>query len=944
MLPGSIRGKLLALVLAAVVPCLALMGGGLWYERQETEAAAKQRALNDARVLAAQVDDHIGNLEHLLAGLSRAVSTDPADVKANDALFRRVRSELPSFISGISLFSPAGENIGTSWDPARRKDNNDRLPFRQILAGQRLAIGEVHVGGVTRRWVVNLARRVEDEAGRLRAVLIVGTRLEQFQDALRIDALAPGSVVRIVNEHGVVVAQSLSGPNWIGRDLADHDAVARHLAAKEASERETWSDGVERFTGSSTAHRVPWLVSVGLPPEAVFAAVAANLRWSALLSSLALASAFFIAWVLSGRMVRPLQQLEKDASVLAAGALDHRTAVRGRDEVGKLAEAFNRMAVSLEKRQEEVQQASDTLAAVIDASPVAISCCDLERRVVLWNRSAEQIYGYTAQEAIGRPAPVIPSDAAEESFNLYRRALGGETIRDVEIKRVRKDGSLIHVRLAAAPMHSRDGSVRGVAWAVEDITDRKRADEQLQRLAHYDPLTGLPNRLSLQKELGRLLADAAQGTPTGLALFDLDDFKDVNDTLGHSVGDQLLMEIGQRLIRVRGNSGSAGRVFRLGGDEFVVVVPDCGDPCLISEIVGAMLGHLAQPFKLGDHTLHVGGSAGVAIAPNDGHNVDDLIANADLVLYQAKTDGGGICRHFQPVLRAQAQARRALDVDLRRAFAENELDLFFQPQIRMADGAIVGAEALLRWRHPQRGLLAPGAFIEILAKSAIAPQVGRWIIRAACERMSCWHACGFSLERVAVNLFPAQLQDDGLLRDIQDALQRSGLPPRALELEITENVALDWKNATEPLQKLCAQGVKLAFDDFGTGYASLSYLTRLPLSRIKIDRSFVRRITEGGQDAAIVRSLIAMAHNLDLAVIAEGVETEEQAVFLRDECCEEAQGFLYAAPLPANDFEEYLRRERLAREGLRSASRRMPDVTLQGAASSAAGHRKARAS
>jgi diguanylate cyclase (GGDEF)-like protein/PAS domain S-box-containing protein len=592
--------------------------------------------------------------------------------------------------------------------------------------------------------------------------------------------------------------------------------------------------------------------------------------------------------------------------VLAQGELGQRTAVSTHDQVGNHADAFNRMAVSLERRQDELQQASDTLSAIIDASPVAITCCDLERRVVLWNHSAEQIYGYTAEEAIGRPAKVVPPEGAAEASALFHRALSGETIRDAQVPRMRKDGTLVQVRIAAAPMRNRDGSVRGVALAVEDVTDRMRAEQQLKRLAHYDPLTGLPNRLSLQKELGRLLAGDGNERSTAIAVFDLDDFKDVNDTLGHSIGDQLLIEIGHRLSAVSEGRAKAGQVYRLGGDEFVLVVPDCGDPCRINEVVGAMLDRLAQPFIICDHMLHLCGSAGIAIAPNDGLNIDDVIANADLALYQAKSDGGGICRHFQPVLRAQAQARRALDLELRRAFAENELEIFFQPQIRLADRSVVGAEALLRWRHPQRGLLAPGAFIETLSESAIAPEVGRWIIRTACAAMSTWRRTGLSLDRMAVNLFPSQLQDDALLDVIQDALRDAGLPAEALELEITENIALERKNGSEPLRTLCARGVKLAFDDFGTGYASLSYLTRLPLSRIKIDRSFVRKITEDAGDAAIVRSLIAMAHNLNLVVIAEGVETEAQARFLLDERCEEAQGFLYAMPLPASELESFL--------------------------------------
>ena len=395
-------------------------------------------------------------------------------------------------------------------------------------------------------------------------------------------------------------------------------------------------------------------------------------------------------------------------------------------------------------------------------------------------------------------------------------------------------------------------------------------------------------------------------------MFDLDGFKDVNDTLGHSTGDELLIEVGQRLIGIAEVRSNVGLVSRLGGDEFVAVVPNCGDPRVVGEIVETMLKRVAEPYTINDHVLHIDASVGVAIAPNDGASVDELIANADLALYQAKSDGGRICRFFMPVLRAQAQARRGLDIELRRAFAENEFELYFQSQVRLTDEAVVGAEALLRWRHPERGILAPGAFIETLADSSISPEVGKWIIKTACEKAAQWRAMGLPLSRVAVNLFPSQAHDETLVKDVDDALQAAGLPAEALELEITEFVALNHEDPTGPLLKLHEKGVKFAFDDFGTGYASLNYLTRFPVSRIKIDRSFIGKITDNAEDSAIVRSLIAMAHNLELEVIAEGVETNGQAAFLLNERCQEAQGFLYSKPLPAQEFEAYLKTKRLA--------------------------------
>jgi diguanylate cyclase (GGDEF)-like protein/PAS domain S-box-containing protein len=931
----SIRSRLLALVVATVVPFTALIGVGLWSQWQSDQASTIAQAINEARVLAAQIDDHIGNLENLLTGLSEAVSTNPLDREANDVLLRRVKSQLPSYVAQISIYSLDGTNIGSSGNTeVGRVNATGRAYLQQVLDGERLSIGDVIIGRLSQRWLINFGRPLEDQAGRLRAVLAVGTWLDQFPEALRIQDLPAGTIVTVINQKGIVVSRSVDGPKWIGHDAGAWRATVEHLGMQEGSQITRWgSDNIERMTAFSKVHRAPWLVNVGQPTNAAFAAVANRLGWSALFIFGALAVGFAIAWILSGRVIRPLRQLGKDAARLASGELSHRSTVHTQDEVGILADDFNRMAVALEARAHEahgaaveVRQAKDTLAAVIDASPVAIVCCDVERKTMLWNRTAEKMFGYSAAEVIGLPTKLVPPEAVPESQGLFERAINGETYQNVELTRARKNGSLIQVRVAAAPMYNLDGTVRGVARAYEDITDSKRAQEQLSRLAHYDPLTGLPNRLSLQKELGRLLSGCHQ-SPVSIALFDLDGFKDVNDTLGHSTGDQLLIEVCQRFIEVTDNLARVAKVCRLGGDEFVIIVPDCGDPRLIAEIVDLVLKRLKDPFDVNGNVLHLGSSAGIAIAPNDAAQADELIANADLALYLAKSEGGQTYRFFLPALRARAQARRGLGIELRRAYAENEFELYFQPQIRLADHAVVGAEALLRWRHPERGLIAPAAFIDALAESSIAPEVGRWIIRTACEQTAAWHAAGLMLNRIGVNLFPTQAHAQELLRDVEDALDATGLSAESLELEITENVALNFEDSNATLRKVQELGVRLAFDDFGTGYASLNHLTRFPIWRIKIDRSFVNRITNSIEDAAIVRSLIAMAHNLGLRVVAEGVETEAQAAFLLKESCEEAQGYLYAKPLPAAEFATYLK-GRLLAPGSEAALENRPDRGL----------------
>jgi len=912
MLRG-IRSRLLGLVLAAVVPLVALVAAGLWNQLQSDRAAVAEHAVNEARVLAARIDDHIGDIESLMLALGQSVSYDPADRNENDKLLQKVKRELPDVDSNILLFDLEGNNIGISEDLGHPRPNaHERTYFREALADHRPAIGDpilVRSG----RWVINVARPIKDTEGRIRAVLTIELRIQHSEGILKQHGLPDGSIIAVNNTNGVVLAGTGPVQRLIGQHV-EWNHLPRRITAQEGSDTSNWIrlDSVKRMNGFATAKRVPWVVTVGVPIDFAYEALASRLKWDALITAGTLGLAFTIAWLLSGRIARPLHQLGRDAAVLAGGDLSHRTAVRTPDEVGALGDSFNRMAQALADRREktrrareEMRQAKDTLATVIDTSHVAIACSDSDQSIVLWSRGAEQMFGYSAEEMLGRLGELVPPEGEVEAQALFRRAYRGETVRDLHVKRRRKDGGLLDVTVAAAPMYNPDGTVRSVAFAYEDVTDRKMAEEKLRRLAHYDQLTGLPNRTLLQQELGHLLAKDRQ-TSTAIAIFDLDEFKDVNDTLGHSTGDRLLVEVGRRLMGVAEECAMVGLASRLGGDEFVVTMPNCGDPNRVSEVVELMQKRLNEPFVINDQLIHLGASAGVAIAPRDGADVEELIASADLALYWAKSAGGRKSRFFLPALRAQAQARRSLGLELRRAFVEHEFEIYFQPQIRLADNTVLGAEALLRWRHPERGLLTPGAFIDTLAESAIAGGVGRWIIRAACEQAAAWRTAGLPLERVGVNLFPAQAYDETLAQDVMQALADFRLPANALELEITENIALN-RDDSAVLQRLHGEGVKLAFDDFGTGYASLAYLTRLPLSRIKIDRGFVGKIAHEAQDAAIVRSIIAMAHNLDLGVIAEGVETIQQAEFLLRENCEEAQGFLYAKPLPAREFEAYLR-------------------------------------
>ncbi len=543
-----------------------------------------------------------------------------------------------------------------------------------------------------------------------------------------------------------------------------------------------------------------------------------------------------------------------------------------------------------------------------DLIPDAIVTVDRSGIIRQVNSQLTAMFDYAAGELIGQPIEILlPERVRRRHVHLRAAFQRSPTMRPMgggpELFGCRKDGSEFPVDIMLSSLSAADGLVLAV---IRDTTASKALSEKLRQLAYSDSLTSLPNRSALYRELETALGGgpANSTAPTSIALFDLDGFKEVNDTMGHSCGDQLLKAVADRWTGV---VGDGPRIYRLGGDEFVVVVSNCGDPRRIAEIARTMLQALEKPFEIAGAVVFISASAGIAVAPGDGADTEELIANVDMALYKAKANGRGNSVFFHNALRADMHARRELELKLRRAYAQGELELYFQPQVRLADAAVVGSEALLRWNQG-RAVVAPGAFIELLAASPIASAVGSWVLRTACEAAASWRSMGPRPTRIAVNLFPSQFQSPSFVTELEEVLAVTGLPPDSLELEITENIALNCNAATlVPLRKLRERGVQIALDDFGTGYASLSFLTQMPLTRIKIDQSFVRGLPDDHRLVAIVRSLIAMAHNLGLGVIAEGVETVAQAKFLRSEGCDEAQGFLFAKPLTASAFEALLK-------------------------------------
>jgi diguanylate cyclase (GGDEF)-like protein/PAS domain S-box-containing protein len=467
--------------------------------------------------------------------------------------------------------------------------------------------------------------------------------------------------------------------------------------------------------------------------------------------------------------------------------------------------------------------------------------------------------------------------------------------------------------IAATVRAVRDGAGTLVRYegTVQDISERKRSEEQIQFQAYHDALTGLPNRLLLQDRLSQALAYAQRRQGTLAVIFlDLDHFKLINDSLGHAAGDRLLREVGERL---HGAVRAEDTVARVGGDEFLLLFPHLTNPRDAARMAEKVLATLADPFAIDDHELYVTASLGVALFPADGADPDVLLRNADAAMYWAKESGRNTFQLCTRELTARAGERLSLERELRRGLERGEFELFYQPQVHLASGRLVGVEALLRWRHPERGLVLPGTFIPVAEECHLIVPLGAWVLDAACRQLRAWRDAGAVDLRLSVNLSGRQLPQQDLMAFVEGTLHAHGLPADRLELEITESVAMQNAEWTQGLLRaLRGLGVRLAIDDFGTGQSSLGYLRHFPLSALKIDRSFVEDIGRDPVDEAIVKAVIALAHSVDLTVVAEGVGSEEQLAFLRKAGCDEGQGYLFSKPLPADELQARMLADLLA--------------------------------
>jgi diguanylate cyclase (GGDEF)-like protein/PAS domain S-box-containing protein len=553
----------------------------------------------------------------------------------------------------------------------------------------------------------------------------------------------------------------------------------------------------------------------------------------------------------------------------------------------------------------------DRARAALDAIGDAVISTDLDNRVTYLNSVAEKMTGWTRHEAAGQKIEAV--------FEAVDGATGEQVREAMELAMREEATTSLNVQLnieseeapledSAVPIHNRVGEVIGAVMVFRDMGTSRALSNRMLYLAQHDGLTGLPNRVLLQDRLNHAISLAHRRRKQMAVLFlDVDRFKHVNDSLGHVIGDRLLQSVAQRLLNCVRRSDT---VSRQGGDEFVILLSEINQAQDAAVSAEKMLQTLAAPHHIDQHELRVTGSIGIVVYPDDGTQVDGLLKNADIAMYHAKEQGRNNYQFFEPDLNVRALERQVLESGLRRAIDAHELLLHYQPKVDLHSGAIVGAEAFVRWRHPERGLILPGQFVPIAEVCGSIIPIGRWVLREACRQARAWQSAGLGELQVAINVSPPELRDRDFVRCVQGALQEAGLDPARLEIELRETVLVqDSQHALEVLNALKELRVHLALDDFGTGYSSLSHLQHFPIDILKIDQSFVRGLNGANGASSIVSAVIGMGKNLGMQVVAEGVESREQLTCLRKLACPQGQGFYLSEPLTAAEFSRLCRRK-----------------------------------
>jgi diguanylate cyclase (GGDEF)-like protein/PAS domain S-box-containing protein len=611
-------------------------------------------------------------------------------------------------------------------------------------------------------------------------------------------------------------------------------------------------------------------------------------------------------------IVSSIRAITRSAHIFASGDLNMRIKLDSRDELSQVGDSFNEMADGFKALLETNREDEERLRAIIDTALDAVVQMNSEGIITGWNSQAEKIFGWTAEDVLGLilGETIVPPQYREAHTQGLEHFLhtGESSILNsrIELIGLHRDGHEFPIELAIVPIMAK--GKREFSAFIRDITSKKESDELIWRQANFDTLTSLPNRHMFHDRLEQEIKKADRtGLKTALLFIDLDKFKEVNDTLGHTMGDILLKEAARRIGECVRETDT---VSRLGGDEFTVILGELDDTGSIERIAENILKSLVIPFRLEHEIAYISASIGITLYPNDATDVDDLVKNADQAMYAAKDGGRNRFSYFTQSMQQSAQARLRLTNELRGALEAGQLSVHFQPIVDLASGRIAKAEALIRWQHPEHGLVSPAQLIPLAEEAGLISEIGNWVFKESARQLKHWGTLYNTKLQISVNLSPAQFGDSGgLCKAWLVYLQELDLPEQSLVIEITEGLLLNTEaGVTDMLLGFHEAGIQIAIDDFGTGYSSLSYLKKFDIDYLKIDRSFVCDLVTDPNDLALSEAIIVMAHKLGLKVIAEGVETEAQRALLTQAGCDYAQGYLFSRPLPADEFEALLKK------------------------------------